>query len=64
MDSSMDYINRIKQEGFSDIKLEDSFTDGEFTQIKFQAGFQSYIACFRNNELLMIIWLYSDKPLR
>ena len=55
MDSSMDYIDRIKQEGFSNIKLEDSFTDGEFTQIKFQAGFQSYIACFRNNELLMIV---------
>ena len=55
MDSNMDYINRIKQEGFSDIKLEDSFIDGEFTQIKFQAGISSYIACFRNNELLMII---------
>lgn len=51
----MDYINRIKQEGFSDIKLEDSFTDGEFTQIKFRAGIHSYIACFRNNELLTVV---------
>ena len=51
----MDYIDRIKQEGFSSIKLEDSFTDGEFTQIKFKVGINSYIACFRNDELLMII---------
>ena len=55
MDSNMDYINKIKQEGFSDIKLEDSFTDGEFTQIKFRAGIFSYIACFKGNELLTII---------
>lgn len=51
----MDYINRIKQEGFSDIKLEDSFTDGEFTQIAFRDNINSsHIAFFRGEELLMI----------
>ena len=52
----MGYIEQIKAQGFTNIKLVDSFSDEEFTQLEFEDSIGStHIACFRHNKLVVVI---------
>lgn len=52
----MGYIEQIKAQGFTNIKLVDSFSDEEFTQLEFKDSIGStHVACFRNDTLVTII---------
>ena len=50
------YLDQIKQQGFSTITVEDSFDDGQFAQVAFRDNIgSSHVAMFKNNILLMIV---------
>lgn len=52
----MKYIEQIKEQGFSTITVEDSFSDGIFTQISFKDNINlPHIAYFKYEKLITII---------
>ena len=52
----MEYIEQIKAQGFTNIKLVDSFSDEEFTQLEFEDSIGStHIAFFKEKRLITII---------
>ena len=52
----MKYIEQIKEQGYSTIIVEDSFSDAVFTQIAFRDGANiSHVACFKQEQLITII---------
>lgn len=56
LQSNMDYIEKIKAKGYSQVKVVDTFDDGEFCQVEFKDEINcSHTACFRNRKLLIII---------
>lgn len=52
----MGYIEQIKAQGFTSIKLVDSFSDEEFTQLEFKDSIGStHVACFKHDKLIAVI---------
>ena len=52
----MDYIEKIKAKGYSQVKVVDTFDDGEYCQVEFKDEINcSHTACFRNGKLLIIV---------